>query len=81
MQARIRFPAFVVAKVLHTAAAATAMSFDVERGTMAINIMCVVFIAAVVVYAAYSTEQREREALLVVYELKLARVAVQRSGV
>ena len=75
---RVRVREYAVVVAIHTIIAAVALVTYSDEPT---NNTGVVVIASIVsVYATYTTERRERVALLVDYQLALAHEAARNSG-
>ncbi len=79
---RVRVREFAVAIAVHTIVAAlTFILFDKVPGQTAPNTLVMLLCSLVAVYSTYTTERREREALLVDHQLALANAATRKSGV
>jgi hypothetical protein len=77
---RVRFREFSIAAAVHCVVASVAVAYGRPPAAAAANVIVLFAANAVGVIGAYTTEARERSALLVDYQLALAHEAARKSG-
>jgi hypothetical protein len=78
--ARVRVREFAIGIALHVAVAAAGLSMDRSSAQVPSNIVVIIAVSVVGLFAAYTTERRERCAFLVQYDFAVTSDLNRRAG-